>query len=72
MGFFSGYFLVLTTQKYVRKTPCVNSFGELGKCIAEWRKLPGEVNRQSAIGNRQSAIGNRQSAIGLNFGGARS
>ena len=51
MGCFSGYFLVLTTQKYVGKTPCSNCFGEQGKCVAEWRKLPGEADWQLAIGN---------------------
>lgn len=62
MGCFSGYFLVLTTQKYVGKTPCVNCFGEQGKCIAEWRKLPVKRGRTYSI-----AIINKELSVDLEY-----
>ena len=40
MGSFQWVFFVLTTQKYAGKTPCLNSFGESGNCVAEWREIP--------------------------------
>jgi hypothetical protein len=52
MGSFQRVFFLSTTQKYVGKTPCFNSFGESGKCVAEWREIPVKrVNQRVKAGS---------------------